>query len=509
MKSLSLLGVSSLALTSLALPTMNQNQHRFVALADLADEDKPQAIKDAFNHAWKGYMTHAYPMDELRPVSNEGSNPLNGWGATPVDALSTAIIMGLPDVVNQILDHISKIDFSKTDDLCSLFETTIRYLGGLISGYDLLKNSGAMNADPEKVDVLLKKAVELADVLKFSFNSTTGIPSNTLNIPKQTTDGATSNGLATVGTLVLEWTRLSDLTNKEEYGKLAQKAEEYLLNPQPKSNEVFPGLVGGSINIQTGKFERASASWEGGDDSFYEYLIKMYVYDRSAFGKYKDRWVLAAQSTIEHLKSSPLLHPDTTFVGAWANGALVKSSQHLACFDGGNFILGGRELNRPEFTRFGLKLVDGCHKTYANTVTKIGPESFGWDEKNVPSDQASFFTKSGFYINSSGYVLRPEVIESFYYAYRVTGDKKYQRWIWDAFVAISETTKTDSGFSSISDVNAAKGGSKTDSQPSFFFAETLKYTYLAFSDEADWQISRSGKDKFVFNTEAHPIRVRN
>lgn len=60
--------------------------------------------------------------------------------------------------------------------------------------------------------------------------------------------------------------------------------------------------------------------------------------------------------------------------------------------------------------------------------------------------------------------------------------KQYQRWIWDAFVAISETTKTDSGFSSISDVNAAKGGSKTDSQPSFFFAETLKYTYLAFSD---------------------------
>lgn len=55
--------------------------------------------------------------------------------------------MGLPDVVNQILDHISKIDFSKTDDLCSLFETTIRYLGGLISGYDLLKDSGAMNAD--------------------------------------------------------------------------------------------------------------------------------------------------------------------------------------------------------------------------------------------------------------------------------------------------------------------------------------------------------------------------
>ncbi|KAF3491261.1 uncharacterized protein GIQ15_00778 [Arthroderma uncinatum] len=501
-----LLGVSSLALTSFAFPTVNQNQNRFEIRDSLADENKPQAIKDAFTHAWKGYLKYAYPLDELKPVSNKGTNPLNGWGATPVDALSTAIIMGLPDVVNAILDHVAKINFSKTDDMCSLFETTIRYLGGMLSGYDLLKDS-AMGVDPKKVDVLLKKATELADVLKFAFDTESGVPYNNLNITAQEGDGSTNNGLATTGTLVLEWTRLSDLTKKDEYAKLAQRAEAHLLDPQPKSNEVFPGLIGGSINIKTGKFEGASASWEGGDDSFYEYLIKMYIYDRSAFGKYKDRWVLAAKSTMEKLKSSPIGHPDTTFIGSWSNGALAKSSQHLACFAGGNFILGGRELNRPEFTQFGLKLVDGCHKTYSNTVTKIGPESFGWDVKKVPESQAEFFAKSGFYLNSAGYVLRPEVIESIYYAYRVTGNKKYQRWIWDAFVAINEVTKTDSGFSSISNVNAANGGSKTDSQPSFFFAETMKYVYLAHSEEADWQISRGGKDKFVFNTEAHPFRV--
>ncbi|KAK2861435.1 hypothetical protein FQN49_004201 [Arthroderma sp. PD_2] len=509
MKSLMLLlGASSLALTSFALPTGSQ-QNPLEIRADIADEDKPQAIKDAFNHAWKGYLKYAYPMDELMPVSNKGTNPLNGWGATPVDALSTAIIMGLPDVVDTILDHVAKIDFSQTDDMCSLFETTIRYLGGMLSGYDLLKDSTALKADSKKVEVLRKKSLELADVLKFAFESDSGVPWNTLNITAQSTDGSSSNGLATTGTLVLEWTRLSDLTGKEEYGKLAQKAEEHLLDPKPKSNEVFPGLVGGGINIKTGEFERASASWEGGDDSFYEYLIKMYIYDRDAFGKYKDRWVLAAKSTMEHLKSSPILHPRTTFIGSWSNDALVKSSQHLACFAGGNFILGGRELNQPEFVRFGLQLVDGCHKTYSETVTKIGPESFGWDEKKVPESQASFFAKSGFYVNSSGYILRPEVIESIYYAYRITGDKKYQRWIWDAFVAITEVTKTDSGFSSISDVNAPNGGSKTDSQPSFMFAETLKYVFLAHSEEADWQISPNGKDKFVFNTEAHPFRVQS
>lgn len=54
--------------------------------------------------------------------------------------------MDMPDVVDEILDHIENIDFSKTDYLCSLFETTIRYLGGLLSGYDLLKDS-YMNVD--------------------------------------------------------------------------------------------------------------------------------------------------------------------------------------------------------------------------------------------------------------------------------------------------------------------------------------------------------------------------
>jgi mannosyl-oligosaccharide alpha-1,2-mannosidase len=38
--------------------------------------------------------------------------------------------------VNQILDHIPKIDFTKANytSSISLFETTIRYLGGLVSG---------------------------------------------------------------------------------------------------------------------------------------------------------------------------------------------------------------------------------------------------------------------------------------------------------------------------------------------------------------------------------------
>jgi mannosyl-oligosaccharide alpha-1,2-mannosidase len=48
--------------------------------------------------------------------------------------------MDLAKPVDTILRHIRQIDFSKsnTQASVSLFETTIRYLGGLISAHDLL-----------------------------------------------------------------------------------------------------------------------------------------------------------------------------------------------------------------------------------------------------------------------------------------------------------------------------------------------------------------------------------
>jgi mannosyl-oligosaccharide alpha-1,2-mannosidase len=103
------------------------------------DYFRANAVKDAFSFSWNGYMTFAFPHDELHPVSNSFSDSRNAWGASAVDALTTALVMGLPDVVNEIIGYIPTIDFSKTTTEVSLFETTIRYLGGMLAGYDLLK----------------------------------------------------------------------------------------------------------------------------------------------------------------------------------------------------------------------------------------------------------------------------------------------------------------------------------------------------------------------------------
>ncbi|KAL5334898.1 mannosyl-oligosaccharide alpha-1,2-mannosidase 1B [Aspergillus crustosus] len=445
------------------------------------DNTRADAVKEAFSHAWDGYYKYAFPNDELHPVSNGYGNTRNKWGASAVDALSTAIIIRNETIVNQILDHIATIDYSKTDSTVSLFETTIRYLAGMLSGYDLLKGPGAGLADEAKVDVLLEQSKNLADVLKFAFDTPSGVPYNNINITSHGNDGATTNGLAVTGTLVLEWTRLSDLTGDKEYARLSQKAQEYLLHPQPAEYEPFPGLVGHNINIKDGKFADGQVSWNGGADSYYEYLIKMYLYDPERFALYRDRWVAAAESSIEHLASHPSSRPDLTFLATYNEGNLGLVSQHLTCFDGGSFLLGGTLLDRQDFIDFGLDLVVACHETYNATLTGIGPEQFSWNPDTVPDNQKELFERAGFYIDSGTYILRPEVIESFYYAWRVTGDETYRDWVWNGFVAINKYCRTASGFSGLKNVNAENGGGWDDNQESFLFAEVLKYTYLAFA----------------------------
>jgi mannosyl-oligosaccharide alpha-1,2-mannosidase len=37
-------------------------------------DERAQAVIDAFRTSWDGYRKYAFPMDELRPVNNSGSN---------------------------------------------------------------------------------------------------------------------------------------------------------------------------------------------------------------------------------------------------------------------------------------------------------------------------------------------------------------------------------------------------------------------------------------------------
>lgn len=125
-------------------------------------------IKAEFAHAWKGYKDIAMGHDEVKPLSKEFEDPFNGWGSTLVDSIDTLWIMQLKDEFSEALDLIKNIDFktSLRADI-PMFETTIRYLGGLLGAYDI---SG------HRYPVLLEKAEELAEVLIGAFDTPNRMP---------------------------------------------------------------------------------------------------------------------------------------------------------------------------------------------------------------------------------------------------------------------------------------------------------------------------------------------
>jgi mannosyl-oligosaccharide alpha-1,2-mannosidase len=72
------------------------------------------------------------------------------------------------------------------------------------AGYDFLKGPlSNLASNVTAVDDVLKQAQRLADNLAFAFDTPSGIPSNNLYFNPDRTDGSTTNGLATIGTLVL------------------------------------------------------------------------------------------------------------------------------------------------------------------------------------------------------------------------------------------------------------------------------------------------------------------
>lgn len=189
----------------------------------------------------------------------------------------------------------------------------------------------------------------------------------------------------------------------------------------------------------------------------------------------------------------------------------------MASFAGGNFILGGILLSEQKYIDFGVKLANSYYETYRGTVTGIGPEGFRWvdselpidDQYNTepPNDSTDFYEQAGFWATSAPYILRPETLETLYYAYRATGDTKFQDMAWEAFQNIDAAAKTGAAYSSLEDVTVEDGG-YINKMESFWLTETLKYLYLIFAEESELQVKVDEPMGWVFNTEAHPLKVR-
>ncbi len=415
-------------------------------------------IREAMQHAWTGYKTYAYGSDALKPISKTGRNWYGtSFCMTPVDAFDSFIIMGLKDEAAEAKEIIfSKLSFDADEDV-QLFEVSIRLLGGLLSAYDL-------DGDPRFLDL----AKDLGQRLLPAFRSKTGMPWRYVNLRTGAVKDSLSNP-AEIGTYILEFGRLTQLTGDSAYYKTARKAMMEVFRRRSPID-----LVGTIINVNSGKWVNLESQIGARIDSYYEYLYKGWI----MFGDagLLDAWRISSNAIrIQLMRSTPngiFLTRVGMILGKETRpyyGALDAFYAGIVALSGDLYTAGKiQEANYYMWTKFGME-----------------PEVFNFRTDSIvwPS-----------------YPLRPENLESCFYLYRLTHDDKYlamgQRMTND----ILTKCRTDAGFASVKNVTTME---LEDDMESFFLAETLKYAYLLFAPENAFSLRR-----YVFNTEAHPLRIR-
>ncbi len=429
---------------------------RGAAAQAAAPQAEAAAIREAFLHAWNGYVRFAWGHDELLPLSRGHRDwyPAS-FLMTPVDAFDTMVLMGLTEQAARdkrlILDSLS---FDR-DFPVQVFEITIRELGGLLSAYQL-------DGDPR----FLALARDLGTRLLPAFRSPTGMPYRFVNLRTGAVSGPVSNP-AEVGTLMLEFGTLSKLTGDGRYYDAAKRAVVALFGRRSPV-----GLVGSTVNVETGAWEDRDSHVGGGIDSYYEYLLKSWLLFRDPdFERMWDSSVTAVDRYLADPRPS----------GFWYGHANMDTGERTLTHFGALDAFFAAVLAKSGDTARAARLMESIYTMW--TTFGLEPEELDYVTMRPVS---------------AGYVLRPEALESAYYLYRVTGDDRYREMGQVMVDSLFRYTRAETGFSALRSVVTKE---RRDQMESFFLAETLKYAYLLFASPTALDF-----DATIFNTEAHPLR---
>eukprot|EP00804_Cyclotella_cryptica_P020928 CCRYP_009260-RD/>CCRYP_009260-RD protein AED:0.11 eAED:0.11 QI:166/0.71/0.87/1/0.85/0.75/8/0/1132 len=405
-------------------------------------------VKEAMRHLWAGYKKYAWGRDELLPLSNRGQDNWGGMGTTLVDSLSTLWLMDMKDEFWEARDWVKhSLDFNSVRKAVSVFETTIRNLGSLLSAYDV-------SADRS----FLEKADDLGFRLLRAFNTPSGVPYGEVELfdggrAFNTDWHANAAVLSEIGTLQLEFRYLAYATGKTEYATVAMRALDELLKLESETG-LYPTFIHNTKSYLS--FANNDISIGAMGDSFYEYLLKIWLQGGKTEMIYRKMYDKAINGIIDNLvcKRNQL----TYVAGNMALGAYTHP-------DG----LDSKEAQKQLIT--GKELAYTCYQMYARGKFGLPPEYVKF------SGKSDFITAP----DAPYYILRPEASETFFILYHLTRDPVYREWGWEVFRAIDEYCRTESGYAAIKNVDTAQQNNRMES---FFPAETLKYLYL-LQDNSD------------------------
>lgn len=217
-----------------------------------------EKVKEMFYHGYNSYMDNAFPFADLHPITCEGAHfelikvPL----VTLIDTLDTLVILGnyseFRRAVKLVSFHYQSFDI---DVNVSVFETTIRILGGLLSAHLLaidtnigIYSTNEVNVDDLYDNCLIDLAKDLGERLLPAFETNTRIPYGTVNLRHGVPIGETEiASTAGAGSLLVEFETLSSLTGDSRYGDAAYTATHALFIRRSSI-----GLLGKHINTNTG-----------------------------------------------------------------------------------------------------------------------------------------------------------------------------------------------------------------------------------------------------------------
>lgn len=461
--------------------------------------------------------------DALKPISGRYVDQFSGWAATLVDSLDTLWMMGLRDEFYEAVEAVASIDFGKsTSGAVNTFETCIRYLGGLLAAYDLSEH-----------EVLKAKAIEIGDLLYAGFNTENRMPVDFIAFEEAKKGGGLivedSVVSASPGTITLEFTRLSQITGDSKYYAAVSHVMDTFYENQNKT--LLPGMWPMMVSMRRQDVVTGYQFTIGGNaDSLYEYLPKAYQLLGAADASTKKYEIMTRNfmnTAMDNLFFRPMTpgQDDILISGncdVYEDGpSLDPESEHLSCFIGGLYALGGRLFEDAKYLDAGEKLARGCVYAYKSFPTGIMPERYNmvkcpgpdptkgckwnddyWTAEHGKRPQYREHLPKGFTTaKDPRYILRPEAIESVWYLWRITGKEEFREAAWEMFQAVANATDTPFANAAIDDVTVT-GSSQTDYMESFWVAETLKYFYLVFADT-----NLISLDDFVLNTEAHPFKL--
>ena len=170
-----------------------------------------------------------------------------------------------------------------------------------------------------------------------------------------------------------------------------------------------------------------------------------------------------------------ILLPGTILSNGRGIKDLLPEIQHLSCFTGGMFALGGRLFTNDSHVSIGARLARGCAWAYesfpagimpelAEVVACPGTEACEWDEGRW--EEASLergLPRPWTSVRDGGWRLRPEAVESLFVMWRVAGEEEWVERAWRMWEAVEKAAGGEDGvFAMVEDVRV-EGGRRVDS----------------------------------------------